>query len=237
MGVRLVRSRQKSYGKRATVQSSSAVRTRRFLRRERRMHFLWSAACCSSRFDRVGNKCRERTLYLEEAARDAGRIGASSGCVRRIRNRLLPLLWRRSSDHVPNRVGLLRSSRKKHETTVIGRWSPHGQPSHPSAFHAERQQAKFARLQIVFVHQGRLIFVHAASEIVKLDSFRKHETINPGIFQKPLADLTTEVPFPRCFHNPRFDPARRKELEFQFVAAVAANQYRLPIVKSHRHPV
>jgi hypothetical protein len=101
MGVRLVRSRQKSYGKRATVQSSSAVRTRRFLRRERRMHFLWSAACSSSRFDRVGNKCRARTLYLEEATRDAGRIGASSCCVRRIRNRLLPLRWRRSSDHVP----------------------------------------------------------------------------------------------------------------------------------------
>src|SRR5580693_7273702 len=167
MGVRLVRSRQKSYGKRATVQSSSAVRTRRFLRREGRMHFLWSAACCSSRFDRVGNKCREPTLYLEEAARDAGRIGASSCCIRRIRNRLLPLRWRRSSDHVPNRVGLLRSSRKKHETTVIGRWSPHGQPSYPRPFHPQRKQADRVRFQSVLVRQGCLIFLHTASEIAQ----------------------------------------------------------------------
>ena len=155
------------YGKRATVQSSSAVRTRRFLRCERRMHFLWSAACCSSRFDRVGNKCRERTLYLEEAARDAGRIGASSCCIRRIRNRLLPLRWRRSSDHVPNRVGLLRSICKKHETTVKGLWSPHGQPSYPCPLHPQRKQADRVRFQSVLVRQGCLIFLHTASEIAQ----------------------------------------------------------------------
>ena len=185
----------------------------------------------------MGDKRREPTLYLEEAARDARGTGAGLRSLQCFMRCLLSVCWQRSSDHVPNRVGLLRSGCEKHETTVIGRWSPHGQPSHPSAFHAERQQAKFARLQIVFVHQGRLIFVHAASEIVKLDSFRKHETINPGIFQKPLADLTTEVPFPRCFHNPRFATAGRKELGSKPVAAVAANQYRLPIVNSHRRPV
>jgi hypothetical protein len=83
---------------------------------------------------------------------------------------LLSVCWQRSSDHVPNRVGLLRSSCKKHETTVIGRWSPHGQPSHPSAFHPERQQAKFARFQIEFVHQGRLILVHVTVEISRNSS-------------------------------------------------------------------
>ncbi len=62
------------------------------------------------------------------------------------------------------------------------------------------------------------------AHVPQLDRIRNRGTIIPGIvFEARLADLMTELSLLRCFPNPRFATAGRKELGSEFAAVFTVN--------------